>query len=180
MISFYWTKYIPLLLRCCPASSRSRGWCSSPLTGPDSLWSPRACCCTCRSAGRRNNVSFNSNSFTVTLKYPQTFCSILWVFFSCLLVSLPATVLAAALRSRPVKRNVGLPHGSYSLPHGLPHQSLWRGRSSKCESSLSPRVCFLKIWCFWPRWWKLWISTVYVKFIHLFYIKCYWERGLNL
>lgn len=37
------------LLRSCPASFKSRGWCSSLLTGPDSRWSLRVCCSTCRS-----------------------------------------------------------------------------------------------------------------------------------
>lgn len=44
------------LSRCCPASSKSRGWYSSPLTGPDSLWSQRVCCCTCRSAEKDHCV----------------------------------------------------------------------------------------------------------------------------
>lgn len=34
--------------RCCPASSKSRGWFSSHPTGQDSLWLLRVCCCTCR------------------------------------------------------------------------------------------------------------------------------------
>lgn len=36
----------------------------------------------------------------------------------------PAAVLAAALRPCAVERNVGLPHGSYGLLDGLPHQPL--------------------------------------------------------
>lgn len=36
----------------------------------------------------------------------------------------PAPVLAAALCPRPIEWNVGLPHGSYGLPHGLSHQPL--------------------------------------------------------
>lgn len=47
--SFQLTPSGPPLCRCCPASSKSRGWYSSPLTGRDSLWSRRVCCCTCRS-----------------------------------------------------------------------------------------------------------------------------------
>lgn len=51
------------LLRCFPASFRSRGWCSSPPTGPDSPWLPRVCWCACRSvsrgAVRSNNVCYS-------------------------------------------------------------------------------------------------------------------------
>lgn len=37
------------LSRCCRASSRSRGWCSSRVTGPDLLWLQRVYYYTCRS-----------------------------------------------------------------------------------------------------------------------------------
>lgn len=40
----------PCLCRCCPASCRSSGSCSSLLTLPDSRWWPRASCSSCRSA----------------------------------------------------------------------------------------------------------------------------------
>lgn len=50
-----------------------------------------------------------------------------------LLLFLPAaSVLAAAVRSRPGQRHVGLPHGAHCLPHGLPSEPLRRG--CDCES----------------------------------------------
>lgn len=50
------TRWGPPLSRCCPASSKSRGLYSSPLTGPDSLWWQRVCCCTCRSVEEEHCV----------------------------------------------------------------------------------------------------------------------------
>lgn len=87
---------------------------------------------------RRNLVSYN--------------CSIIIIFFLIIflnflqhplihilicLLFLPASVLAAALCSCLGKRNAGLPHGSYSLPDGLSHQSFWRGCCSEYNHSLS-------------------------------------------
>lgn len=101
--------------------------------------------------------------------------------FSCLLTSLPASVLAAALCSCLVSRNAGLCHGPYSLPDGLSHQSLWRGCCSECNYSLclcsSYTLCFLsgKSDVSWPRWleqcWMFWdfalsLYKVYIQIVN--------------
>lgn len=51
-----------LLCRCCLVSCRNREWCYFLLTGPDSHWWQRVCCCTCRLVQWRLIVLF-FNSF---------------------------------------------------------------------------------------------------------------------
>lgn len=53
------------------------------------------------------------------------------LLLSLLLFLPPASVMAAAVCSRPGQRHAGLPHGSYCLPHGLPSDPLRRG--GNCE-----------------------------------------------
>lgn len=111
------------LCRCCPASFRSRGWCSSPPTGPGSLWWQRVCCCSCRSV--EEEIVF---LFFFTLKRCCITSRIVPLSIYLLnrssvpLTSPSASVLAAALCSRVGERNAGLPHGSHGLPDGLSHQ----------------------------------------------------------
>lgn len=120
--AFAWSDGRPLL-RCCPTSFKSRGWCSSPPTGPDSLWLLRVCCSTCRSVPHTESSCISSS--VVRLSRP-----IVWRLFS-------APVVAASIRPRLGQRDAGLPHGSYGLPDGLPHQPLWRGCCGKFTYSPS-------------------------------------------